>query len=263
MLLTVMGQGITNEQHALPVGSFSIAEARKGTDGAWYTDVNINSAAIDAYYRPLVPPVVLDKVTWDQSASKLTATFKWDAATQRWTVATPAQITFKVTIAKNGVFEFAESATLAPGDIKGLSTDKLIALIKKKLVKTAEVNGNSVVNDSNFHVMLGARLTDIQNGKPGPTAIRAAHPRRPISNLPATRPPRSPARTSPRQATRAWASWAPSLPPVPPSQRWVSSPNVANTNANPSIIRQRVHSSLPIGKAAFCYFPTHKLRQVL
>ena len=167
MPLTVTGQGITNEQHALPVGSFSIAEARKGIDGAWYTDVNINSAAIDAYYRPLVPPVVLDKVTWDQSTSKLTATFKWDAAAQRWTVATPAQITFKVTIAKNGVFEFAESATLAPGDVKGLSTEKLIALIKKKLVKTAEVNGSSVVNDSNFHVMLGARLTDIQNGKPG------------------------------------------------------------------------------------------------
>lgn len=167
VLLTVMGQGITNEQHTLPAGSFSIAEARKGADGAWYTDVNINSAAIDTYYRPLVPPVVLDKVTWDQSTSKLTATFKWDAAAQRWTVADPAKVTFKVAITKNGVFEFAESATLAPSDVKGLSTNKLIALIKEKLVKTAEVNGSSVVNDSNFHVMLGTQLTDIQNGKPG------------------------------------------------------------------------------------------------
>ena len=167
VLLTVMGQGITNEQHTLPAGSFSIAEARKGANGAWYTDVNINSAAIDAYYRPLVPPIVLDKVAWDQSTSKLTATFKWDAAAQRWTVADPAKVTFKVAITKNGVFEFAESATLAPGDVKGLSTDKLIALIKEKLVKTAEVNGSSVVNDSNFHVMLGTQLTDIQNGKPG------------------------------------------------------------------------------------------------
>lgn len=167
VLLTVMGQGITNEQHTLPAGSFSIAEARKGADGAWYTDVNINSAAIDTYYRPLVPPVVLDKVAWDQSTSKLTATFKWDAAAQRWTVADPAKVTFKVAITKNGVFEFAESATLAPSDVKGLSTNKLIALIKEKLVKTAEVNGSSVVNDSNFHVMLGTQLTDIQNGKPG------------------------------------------------------------------------------------------------
>ena len=167
VLLTVMGQGITNEQHTLPAGSFSIAEARKGADGAWYTDVTVNSAAIDYYYRPLVPPVVLDKVAWDQSTSKLTATFKWDAAAQRWTVADPAKVTFKVAITKNGVFEFAESATLAPGDVKGLSTDKLIALIKEKLVKTAEVNGSSVVNDSNFHVMLGTQLTDIQNGKPG------------------------------------------------------------------------------------------------
>lgn len=167
LLLTVMGQGITNEQHALPAGSFSIAEAHKGTDGAWYTDVTVNSAAIDYYYRPLVPPVVLDKVAWDQSTSKLTATFKWDAAAQRWTVADPAKVTFKVAITKNGVFEFAESATLAPSDVKGLSTDKLIALIKEKLVKTAEVNGSSVVNDSNFHVMLGTQLTDIQNGKPG------------------------------------------------------------------------------------------------
>lgn len=58
-------------------------------------------------------------------------------------------------------------ATLAPSDVKGLSTNKLIALIKEKLVKTAEVNGSSVVNDSNFHVMLGTQLTDIQNGKPG------------------------------------------------------------------------------------------------
>ena len=167
ILLTVMGQGVTNEQHVLPAGSFSIAAAHKGTDGAWYTDVNINSAAIDYYYRPLVPPVVLDKVAWDQSASKLTATFKWDAAAQRWTVADPAKVTFKVAITKNGVFEFAESATLAPSDVKGLSTNKLIALIKEKLVKTAEVNGSSVVNDSNFHVMLGTQLTDIQNGKPG------------------------------------------------------------------------------------------------
>lgn len=167
VLLTVMGQGITNEQHTLPAGSFSIAEARKGANGAWYTDVTVNSAAIDYYYRPLVPPVVLDKVAWDQSTSKLTATFKWDAAAQRWTVADPAKVTFKVAITKNGVFEFAESATLAPGDVKGLSTDKLIALIKEKLVKTAEVNGSSVVNDSNFHVMLGTQLTDIQNGKPG------------------------------------------------------------------------------------------------
>lgn len=167
ILLTVMGQGITNEQHALPAGSFSIAAAHKGADGAWYTDVTVNSAAIDNYYRPLVPPVVLDKVAWDQSASKLTATFKWDAAAQRWTVADPAKVTFKVAITKNGVFEFAESATLAPSDVKGLSTNKLIALIKEKLVKTAEVNGSSVVNGSNFHVMLGTQLTDIQNGKPG------------------------------------------------------------------------------------------------
>lgn len=167
ILLTVMGQGITNERHALPAGSFSIAAAHKGADGAWCTDVTVNSAAIDNYYRPLVPPVVLDKVAWDQSASKLTATFKWDAAAQRWTVADPAKVTFKVAITKNGVFEFAESATLAPSDVKGLSTNKLIALIKEKLVKTAEVNGSSVVNDSNFHVMLGTQLTDIQNGKPG------------------------------------------------------------------------------------------------
>lgn len=167
ILLTVMGQGITNEQHTLPAGSFSIAAAYKGTDGAWYTDVTVNSSAIDKYYRPLVPPVVLDKVAWDQSASKLTATFRWDAAAQRWTVADPAKVTFKVAITKNGVFEFAESATLAPSDVKGLSTNKLIALIKEKLVKTAEVNGSSVVNDSNFHVMLGTQLTDIQNGKPG------------------------------------------------------------------------------------------------
>lgn len=34
ILLTVMGQGVTNEQHALPAGSFSIAAAHKGTDGA-------------------------------------------------------------------------------------------------------------------------------------------------------------------------------------------------------------------------------------
>lgn len=119
--------------------------------------MTVNSAAIDYYYRPLVPPVVLDKVAWDQSASKLTATFKWDAAAQRWTVADPAKVTFKVAITKNGVFEFAESATLAPSDVKGLSTNKLIALIKEKLVKTAEVND----------VMLGTQLTDIQNGKPG------------------------------------------------------------------------------------------------
>ena len=129
--------------------------------------MTVNSAAIDYYYRPLVPPVVLDKVAWDQSASKLTATFKWDAAAQRWAVADPAKVMFKVAITKNGVFEFAESATLAPSDVKGLSTNKLIALIKEKLVKTAEVNGSSVVNDSNFHVMLGTQLTDIQNGKPG------------------------------------------------------------------------------------------------
>lgn len=120
MLLTVMGQGVTNEKYALPAGSFSIAAAHKGTDGAWYTDVpgtpdvTVNSAAIDYYYRPLVPPVVLDKVAWDQSASKLTATFKWDAAAQRWAVADPAKVMFKVAITKNGIFEFAESATLAP-----------------------------------------------------------------------------------------------------------------------------------------------------
>lgn len=167
MLLTVMGQGITNEKHALPAGSFSIATAHKGTDGAWYTDVTINPSAIDAYYRPLVPPVVLDKVVWDQSASKLTSTFKWDTAVQQWTVVSPAKVTFKVTIVKNGIFEFAKSATLAPSDVKGLSTDKLIALIKEKLVKTAKVNGSSVVNDSNFHVMLGTQLADIQSGKPG------------------------------------------------------------------------------------------------
>ena len=40
MLLTVMGQGVTNEKYALPAGSFSIAAAHKGTDGAWYTDVS-------------------------------------------------------------------------------------------------------------------------------------------------------------------------------------------------------------------------------
>ena len=152
---------------AAPALTADTVSSTKGADGAWYTDVTVNSAAIDNYYRPLVPPVVLDKVAWDQSASKLTATFKWDAAAQRWTVADPAKVTFKVAITKNGVFEFAESATLAPSDVKGLSTNKLIALIKEKLVKTAEVNGSSVVNDSNFHVMLGTQLTDIQNGKPG------------------------------------------------------------------------------------------------
>lgn len=38
-----------------------VAAARKSADDAWYTDVTINPAAIDAYYEPLVPPVAQAK----------------------------------------------------------------------------------------------------------------------------------------------------------------------------------------------------------
>ena len=137
VLLTVMGQGVTNEPNALPAGSFSVGVARKGADDAWYTDVTINPAAIDAYYKPLVPPVAQSKAVYDAGASSLMATFKYDAAAQKWVVETPARVTFSVTLAKSGTFEFADSATVAPSDVKGLSTDKLIALIKEKLVKKA------------------------------------------------------------------------------------------------------------------------------
>lgn len=171
VLLTVMGQGVTNEPNALPAGSFTVGVARKGADDAWYTDVTINSAAIDAYYKPLVPPVAQAKVAYDAGASSLTATFKYDAAAQKWVVETPARVTFNVTLAKGGAFEFADSATVAPSDVKGLSTDKLIALIKEKLVKKAEVNGESVVNAYGFKVMLGTQLRDLQDGKAGTYSI--------------------------------------------------------------------------------------------
>lgn len=171
VLLTVMGQGVTNEPNALPAGSFSVGAARKGADDAWYTDVTINSAAIDAYYKPLVPPVAQAKVAYDAGASSLTATFTYDAAAQKWVVETPARVTFNVTLAKGGAFEFADSATVAPSDVKGLSTDKLIALIKEKLVKKAEVNGGSVVNAYGFKVMLGTQLRGLQDGKAGTYSI--------------------------------------------------------------------------------------------
>ncbi len=171
VLLTVMGQGVTNEPNALPAGSFSVGAARKGADDAWYTDVTINSAAIDTYYKPLVPPVVQDKVAYDAGASSLTVTFKYDATAQKWVVETPAKVTFNVTLAKSGTFEFADSATVAPSDVKGLSTDKLIALIKEKLVKKAEVNDESVVNAYGFKVMLGTQLRDLQDGKAGTYSI--------------------------------------------------------------------------------------------
>lgn len=80
-------------------------------------------------------------------------------------------MTFNVTLAKSGTFEFADSATVAPSDVKGLSTDKLIALIKEKLVKKAEVNGESVVNAYGFKVMLGTQLRDLQDGKAGTYSI--------------------------------------------------------------------------------------------
>ena len=171
VLLTVMGQGVTNEPNALPAGSFTVGVARKGTNDAWYTDVTINSAAIDAYYKPLVPPVAQAKVAYDAGASSLTATFTYDAAAQKWVVETPARVTFNVTLAKGGAFEFADSATVAPSDVKGLSTDKLIALIKEKLVKKAEVNGESVVNAYGFKVMLGTQLRGLQDGKAGTYSI--------------------------------------------------------------------------------------------
>ena len=171
VLLTVMGQGVTNEPNALPAGSFSVGVARKGADDAWYTDVTINPAAIDAYYKPLVPPVAQAKVAYDAGASSLTATFTYDAAAQKWVVETPARVTFNVTLAKGGAFEFADSATVAPSDVKGLSTDKLIALIKEKLVKKAEVNGESVVNAYGFKVMLGTQLRGLQDGKAGTYSI--------------------------------------------------------------------------------------------
>lgn len=98
VLLTVMGQGVTNEPNALPAGSFTVGVARKGADDAWYTDVTINSAAIDAYYKPLVPPVAQAKVAYDAGASSLTATFKYDAAAQKWAVETPARVTFNATL---------------------------------------------------------------------------------------------------------------------------------------------------------------------
>ena len=171
VLLTVMGQGVTNEPNALPAGSFTVSVARKGADDAWYTDVTINPAAIDAYYKPLVPPVAQAKVAYDAGASSLTATFKYDAAAQRWVVETPARVMFNVTLAKGGAFELADSATVAPSDVKGLSTDKLIALIKEKLVKKAEVNGESVVNAYGFKVMLGTQLRGLQDGKAGTYSI--------------------------------------------------------------------------------------------
>ena len=171
VLLTVMGQGVTNEPNALPAGSFSVGAARKGADDAWYTDVTINSAAIDAYYKPLVPPVAQSKAVYDAGASSLTATFKYDAAAQKWVVETPARVTFNVTLAKSGTFEFVDSATVAPSDVKGLSTDKLIALITEKLVKKAEVNGESVVNAYGFKVMLGTQLRNLQDGKAGTYSI--------------------------------------------------------------------------------------------
>ena len=167
LLLTVMGQGVTDQPNKLPAGSFTVGSVRQGPDGTQYTDVTINSAAIDKYYKPLVPPVVWNKVTWNQAASNLTATFKWDADTQAWTVETPAKVTFNVTTDQSTDFEFADSATLAPSDVKDLSTRDLIALIKEKLVKKAEVNGESVIDAYDFQVMLGTQLNAIQSGTPG------------------------------------------------------------------------------------------------
>ena len=167
VLLTVMGQGVTNEKHALPAGSFSVGSATKGADGAWRTTVTINSAAIDTYYKQMVPPVVWNKVAYDSSASTLTATFKWDANAQAWTVETPAKVTFNVVTDAKGDFEFADSVTLAPSDVQGLTANELIALIKEKFVQRAEVNGESVVDDYDFNVMLYNQLSDILDGKPG------------------------------------------------------------------------------------------------
>ena len=170
VLLTVMGQGITNEPHALPAGSYSVGDATEH-NGAWYAEATINSSAIDAYYKPLVPAVAQDKVSYDMGASSLSATFKWDADAQKWVVETPAKVTFNVVLAKNGTFEFSDSATVAPSDVKGLGTDQLIALIKEKLVKKAEVNGKSVVDAYGFKVMLGTQLRDLKDGKPGEYSI--------------------------------------------------------------------------------------------
>lgn len=166
VLLTVMGQGVTNEPNALPAGSFSIGDATQ-RDGVWRTTVTINSSAIDRYYKPLVPAVAQDKAAYDASASTLTATFKWDASAQKWVVETPAKVTFNVVLTKDGAFDFADSATVAPDDVKGLSSDRLISLIKEKLVKRAEVGGKSVVDADGFKVMLGTQLRDLQDGKPG------------------------------------------------------------------------------------------------
>ena len=170
VLLTVMGQGVTNEPHALPAGSYSVGDATE-RDGAWYADATINPSSIDAYYKPLVPAVAQDKASYDMSASSLTATFKWDADAQKWVVETPAKVTFNVVLAKDGVFDFADSATVTPADVKSLGADKLIALIKEKLVKKAEVNGKSVVDAYGFKVMLGTQLRDLQDGKPGEYSI--------------------------------------------------------------------------------------------
>lgn len=166
VLLTVMGQGVTDEPHALPAGSFSVGDATQ-EGGVWLTTVTINSSAISKYYEPLVPAVAQGKVSYDAAASLLTATFKWDADAQAWVVETPAKVTFNVTLSRDGSFEFADSATVTPADVKGLSTDKLIALIKEKLVKKAEVGGESVVDSDNFKVMLYNQLRDLQDGKPG------------------------------------------------------------------------------------------------
>lgn len=166
VLLSVMGQGITNEPHTLPAGSFSVGEATQ-QDGTWYTTVTINSSAIDAYYRPLVPAVVLNRVAYNAGESSLMATFKYDPATQKWVVDSPAKVSFDVVLSHDGNFEFEDSATVAPSDVKGISSNDLLALIKQKLVKKAEVNGQSVVNAYGFKVMLGTQLRDIQDGKPG------------------------------------------------------------------------------------------------
>ena len=167
MLLTVMGQGITNEPNAMPAGSFYVGNATQD-GGVWSTTVTINPSAIDRYYRPLVPAVVQNKVVYDVSASSLTATFKWDASTQKWVVETPAKVTFNVAVpTKKGTFEFVDSATVTPADVKGMSTNKLLTLIKEKLVKKAEIGGKSVVNADGFKVMLGTQLSDLQDGKPG------------------------------------------------------------------------------------------------
>ena len=127
----------------------------------------INSSAIDAYYRPLVPAVVLNRVAYNAGESSLMATFKYDPATQKWVVDSPAKVSFDVVLSHDGNFEFEDSATVAPSDVKGISSNDLLALIKQKLVKKAEVNGQSVVNAYGFKVMLGTQLRDIQDGKPG------------------------------------------------------------------------------------------------